>query len=138
MNCTTCGLVHRACMCPRELTALQLAVREVDEAEARWLHQHRRFDAERQELVLREWPVGTRVRWKQTPWRDVFEAEGVVTRFVTEAGEHPDVICAGYSWLNRDAWVTIRFTKHPGLPRRLPFEGPMLHNVMTDELERLP
>lgn len=115
----------------------QLELRDIDEAEARWLHRLRDFDKLRERLVHRLLPLGTRIRWKQTENRDVFEAEGIVSRWETEKGECPEVLCAGYSRKEGGAWVTVKFTKHPGLERRLVVEGPLLAQILVLELERL-
>lgn len=85
------------------------------------------FAKRRSDIIHEAWPVGTRVRWLQTPNRDVFEAFGVVH-------EWP----ARVSPIDREPCVFIEFTKHPSLEaaRR---SGPMpfVALVQTRNLERI-
>lgn len=85
------------------------------------------FDSRRKASIVAAMPVGTRVRWRQTAERDVFEAEGVVTAWT-----------CGVNKESGEPWTFVEFTKHPNLTEaRLAIEGPFGACILLRNLEVL-
>lgn len=99
----------------------------IDAAELEWRINGNDFESQRKAAICRAMPIGTRVRWKQTPDREEFEAEGVVTAWVCGVDKE------------RQPWTFVEFTKHPNLESgRRAIQGPFGACIRLESLEVLP
>jgi hypothetical protein len=100
-------------------------LRDIDWDEAKRIDAFVDFDAQRKAAIYRAMPVGTRVRWKQTPDRGVFEAVGIVSDFA-----------AGVS--KAGPWVYVEFTQHPSLEEGRRVVDRFGGAIQLENLEVLP
>lgn len=139
-------------MTPEE--QLAVLIRSLDEREAHALNEICRMDEARDRAIKFFWPVGTRVRWKQTTTREVFEAVGVVHEGLARVIDRRPEWILGAKKLSgmrsapmpadahelppgRYAFVCVAWTEHPSLQKRLS-SFPLVHLIPVDELEKLP
>ena len=134
---------------------LEVSLRTFDEEEARATETISRMAEARDRAIKFFWPAGTRVRWKQTTTREVFEAEGVVTDApATVSTRTANWISVSRGFVNahctvaelplppdalelppgRYPTVMVQWTKHPSLA----FQSSLCVPVLVAELEKLP